>query len=222
MTIQRWLAWFFTSLNRCTCDVEAARGWRCGVGVGGWGDFCVRPAYQHGSGDGQLHDLFLGGIANIGDFSGDSSLVHDEDTVAHTEDFGQFGADHKDGFSLLGEVVDEEVEFVFGADVDAAGGFVEDDDVAVTFEPFSEDDFLLVAAGEVLDDFVVVGNLDAQVVDVSGQGVSFASMVDEAEGGKAGQVGQREVFADGVVEDEPVGFSVFGEQADAFFDRVAR
>ena len=49
---------------------------------------------------------------------------------------------------VFAEVADEAVDFGFCADVHAAGGFVEDEDARFGGEPFAEDEFLLVAAGE--------------------------------------------------------------------------
>ena len=43
--------------------------------------------------------------------------------------------------------MDELINLVFGADIDAACGFVKNDHVGITLEPLGEYDFLLVAAG---------------------------------------------------------------------------
>ena len=48
----------------------------------------------------------------------------------------------------LDEVVDQAVDLDLGADVDAAGRLVEDEDARLRLEPFREHDLLLVAAGE--------------------------------------------------------------------------
>ncbi len=40
------------------------------------------------SGDGHGEDVFLSGVGDVGDFSPDAAFVHDEDAVAHAEDFG--------------------------------------------------------------------------------------------------------------------------------------
>jgi hypothetical protein len=90
---------------------------------------------------------------------------HDDDAVAHAEDFGEFGGDHDDGQALLGEVAHEAVDFGFCADVDALGGFVEDQDFGFGGEPTGECDFLLVAAGESADGGLDGGGFGAHLFD---------------------------------------------------------
>ena len=63
---------------------------------------------------------------------------------------GQLRRDHDDRLALGRELVEQAVDLLLGADVDAARGLVEDQDVAVLDEPLGDDDLLLVAAGEVL------------------------------------------------------------------------
>jgi hypothetical protein len=54
--------------------------------------------------------------------------------------------------ALGGEPVDDRVDLVLGADVDAAGRLVEDQHVRVGEDPLAEDDLLLVAAGQLAGD----------------------------------------------------------------------
>jgi hypothetical protein len=62
------------------------------------------------------------------------------------EDLGQVRADHDDRHAALREVIDQAVDVGLGADVDAAGRFVEDQEAGVRVEPFAQHDLLLVAA----------------------------------------------------------------------------
>ena len=96
------------------------------------------------------HEAQEGGFAELGagEFAGEAALAHDEDAAAQADEFGEFGGDDEEGFAFEGEFVEELVDFGLGADVDAAGGFVDDEDVAIAGEPFGEGDFLLVAAAE--------------------------------------------------------------------------
>ena len=63
----------------------------------------------------------------------------------------------------VGELVEQPVDLLLGADVDAAGRLVEDEHVAVLGQPLGEDDLLLVAAGEVLHGLVDRRRLDPQL-----------------------------------------------------------
>ena len=62
-------------------------------------------------------------------------------------EFQEIGGNDEDGLAAVGQGLEQAVDFEFGADIDAAGGFVEEEDVAVAQQPFGDDDFLLVAAG---------------------------------------------------------------------------
>ena len=51
---------------------------------------------------------------------------HDEDAVGHAEHLGQLGGDHQDRDALPGELGEQPVHLGLGADVDAAGRLVDD------------------------------------------------------------------------------------------------
>ena len=84
-----------------------------------------------GASGGQVHDRFLGQVGSR-ELAGELALVHDQDAVAHAEDFFQVAGDHQDGDALLGELVHEGVDFALGADVDAARRLVEDEQRAAS------------------------------------------------------------------------------------------
>src|SRR5262245_23253963 len=78
----------------------------------------------------------------------DTSLVHDQNTIAHAENLGQFRRKHHDTHALCRELVHELVDFHFGTYVNAAGAFVKNQDIGGAAEPFAEHHFLLIAAAE--------------------------------------------------------------------------
>ena len=59
---------------------------------------------------------------------------------------GQLARDQEDARARRRELVDERVDLRLGADVDAAGRLVEDQDAAARRQPLGEHDLLLVAA----------------------------------------------------------------------------
>ena len=132
------------------------------------------------------HDAFFGGVG-AGDVGGEAALAHDEDAVAHAEDLGELGGDHDDGDPLLGELGDQGVDLGLGADVDAAGGFVEDENLRLGGEPAGDDDLLLVAAGEGADALLHRRGADAEVVDVAGDERALAGARRETRGTEAVQ-----------------------------------
>ena len=152
--------------------------------------------------------------------AGDGAFVHDGDAVADAEDFLHVAGDDDDGEALVGEGAEESVDFGFGADVDAAGGFVDDEDFWAEGEPFGEDDFLLVAAGEVAGLGFGCGGFDAEGGDLLLGGLAFGGAVDEAGDGVAEEGGEGDVFADGHFGDEAGAAAVFGDEVDAVADGV--
>ncbi len=89
-------------------------------------------------------------VALRGQLGGGMPVVHDDDAVGHADDLGELRRDHEDGDALLGEPAHELVDGDLGADVDAAGGLVEQHHAGLRGEPLGEHDLLLVAAREVL------------------------------------------------------------------------
>ena len=90
-------------------------------------------------------DPLLGRVG-AGDLGGDAALVQDEDPVGHREDLGQVARDEDDPEAGRGELGDDPVDLDLGADVDAAGRFVEDQQARLRGQPLGQDDLLLVAA----------------------------------------------------------------------------
>ena len=64
------------------------------------------------------------------------------------------------------ELEDQPLDLGLGADVDAAGRLVEDQDLRVRREPAGQDHLLLVAAAQVPDELLGVGRGDLQQLDV--------------------------------------------------------
>ena len=80
------------------------------------------------------------------------------------------------------EVVEQPVDLLLGAHVDAAGGLVEDEDVAVLEQPLADDDLLLVAAGEVAPSGATDGVLIARCLIWVGRRVALRRRLHEARG----------------------------------------
>ena len=76
------------------------------------------------------------------------ALADDEDPVGEAEHLLDLAGDDHDGDAAVGEGADELVDLAAGADVDAAGGLVEQQHPAVAQQPAGEHDLLLVAAGQ--------------------------------------------------------------------------
>src|SRR5258706_4117415 len=94
---------------------------------------------------GQLHDLLLGRAQGC-QLTGNAAFAHHQNAVAHAQHLGQLGRNHHDGAPLLGQRMQQLVNLAFGAHIDAARGFIEEENFAIPHQPFGNHDFLLVAA----------------------------------------------------------------------------
>jgi hypothetical protein len=76
------------------------------------------------------------------------SLPKNMESVTDIVYLGQIGGDKNDSCSSLQQFGEEFVDFDFRTDIDAYGGFVENEKAGTVVEPFSDDDFLLISAGK--------------------------------------------------------------------------
>ncbi len=122
--------------------------------------------------------------------------IADSDSIADSQKFGEIGRDDEDctGFFYAagavaagGEVVDELVDGGFGADVDAAGRFVEEEDVGIVMEEAGEGAFLLVAAGEIADGLKDVAAFEGEGVGPAVGGAALGAGTDEAQRAEGGR-----------------------------------
>src|SRR5258706_3735555 len=93
----------------------------------------------------QLHDLLLGRALSC-QLAGNAAFAHHQNAAAHAQHLGQLGPNHHDGAPLLGQRMQRLVNLAFGAHIDAARGFIEEENFAIPHQPFGNHDFLLVAA----------------------------------------------------------------------------
>ncbi len=84
------------------------------------------------------------------DEAADLAVAHHHDPVAHADQLLDLRGDHQDGGAVGRELVDDLVDLELGADVDAAGGLVQDEEPRPAQQPLADHHLLLVAAGEVL------------------------------------------------------------------------
>ena len=94
-----------------------------------------------------------GGFGQVrpGEFADALAIPEDQGTGADANNFIDFGTDEENGHSPLAERGDQRIDFSASADVDAAGGFIEDEKSGLDGEPAGEENFLLIAAGECSD-----------------------------------------------------------------------
>lgn len=172
---------------------------------------CERGRGEAGGGE---EDVFLGGSTG-GEFSGDAAVVKDEDAVADSEEFGEIAGDEDDGFAFAGEVLDESLDFGLGTDIHAAGGFIEDDEARVGFEPAGEEGFLLVASAQGAHGLLDVLGFDGETGDGLLDAGGLGAGTDGSEGGNGAKEPDADGGAEGMIEDEALAFAFFRYVDDA-------
>ena len=148
--------------------------------------------------------------------------MHDDDAIAHAEQFFHVARDHPDRHAAGGKFVDQRVDFRLGSDVHAARGLVENQHLRPAREPFAENDLLLIAAREQADRLGGTRRLHVQLADRFIDECGFLPRPHEAARAEAIEIRQAQVEADAGFEHEAVQPSIFGGKQDAGGKGVGR
>ena len=179
-----------------------------------------RASADEVAGRGEHHPLL--GRVGAGDLGRDAALVQDEDPVRHREDLGQVARDEDDPEAGRGELGDDPVDLDLGADVDAAGRLVEDEQARLGGQPLGQDDLLLVAARQRADHLLDAGHLDVELLGVVVRDRPLRGRVDQEPRKEPRQDRQGHVLGDREVEDEALLVAVLGQVGDARVHRRRR
>src|SRR5215218_7020927 len=90
------------------------------------------------------------------------TVTEDEDAAGCLHDLLQLRGDHENAEALAGKLPDETQDLGLGADIDPAGGFVEDEQFGIHAEPAGKQHLLLVAARELANALFGSGTSDAE------------------------------------------------------------
>src|SRR5262245_46493464 len=97
-----------------------------------------------------MYNSLFGGFGSV-ELAGDLAAGHDQHTIGDGEDFGEVGRNQNDRRSAIGQFDEQTVNFGFGADIDAAGRLIDEQDTRLDEQPFGEQHFLLIPAAEAVD-----------------------------------------------------------------------
>ena len=115
------------------------------------------------------------------------------------------------------------VDLAAGADVDTAGRLVEQQNRDVTCQPLGQDDLLLVATGERLDELVESLGLEPSLLDdLPNRRLGLATLEPSEPPAEPCEVGQHGVLQHGLREHEAGALAVLGHQGHASVDRGDR
>ena len=96
----------------------------------------------------------------------DPALEDGDCAIRQLHDLLDVGGDHQHSHAFLLELADDAVHVAAGGGVDAAGGFVEDDDLGTGGQGAGDDHLLLVAARQAADEVVQRDDLGAELVGI--------------------------------------------------------
>ena len=156
--------------------------------------------------------------SNVAD---DAALVHDQDAVSQAHHLGQLRGDENDREAGLGELADEVVDGGLGADVDALGRLVQDDDLRPRGEPLGDHHLLLVAAGELGHLLVPARGLDREARAQAAGRLALGRCRQEPALHVAGERGERGVGANAERQDGTLLLAVLRHVGDAGGNGVA-
>ena len=167
-----------------------------------------------------------GGLAGLvtQELAADAAIAHDDEAVGDAQHLGQLAGDDDDAAARRGHVVDDLVDLVLGAHVDAARRLVEDEHLQARLgQPARQDDLLLVAAGQQADLLLTVRGLDAQLLDEVVGALRLLAVAQEHAGGEAvAAAADVDVLSHRRVRQDALLLAVLRAQHDAGGDGVGR
>src|SRR5215213_443697 len=123
--------------------------------------------------------LLLGPDITAIDLAHYSAIAKHQQAIADGEQLDQLRRDYDDPLATVRERADDPQDLCLGLDIDAGRRLIHDQDLGLSSQPFADDDFLLIAAGEETHGGADRARLDAQVVDNrSGQTIA-AAVIDD-------------------------------------------
>src|SRR5471030_1443887 len=141
--------------------------------------------------------------------------------IRHAHDFGQLRADQYNADALRREPVHELVDRVFRTDVDAARGFIEEQDLRFAEQPFADHDLLLITAREIARDLIHARRTNAQRIDIFARDLRLLFEADKtARARYRSHVRERDVLRDRHLQRETIALAVLRQIRNAVADRI--
>src|SRR5439155_642183 len=156
------------------------------------------------------------------DLGRDLALAEDEDPVHQLEMLVHLGRQHHDRDAGACDIDQHLVDVALGAEVDAAGRIVEEEDGRMRREPACGHDLLLIAAAERRDQVAVPPDDDPQPLDVLAEATLGPPRDDDAERSIATLRRQSKVVEHRARLEDGLGPAVTRDVDDPVPDRVSR
>ena len=125
------------------------------------------------------------------------------------------GADHENGSAVVNKTVEQPEYFSLGTDVDSARRLIENEEPRICIQPFANDDFLLVAAGQSSDRSSGCRRGNSQLVDDGAGSLHCPPWHEQPRREQFAQSDQDDVVAYRTINRETLGLAVLRDQRHA-------
>src|SRR5690606_11311401 len=149
------------------------------------------------------------------------AAAEDMQPVGKLVDFRQVGRDEDDAGALLEKFAEQAVDFRLGANVDADGRLVEDEEPRAVAQPLADDDLLLVAAGHGGSKHATRRRLDAEIADLPVGVGRLVTLADHQARTQLAEDRQVDVEAYRQVEAQALVAAAFRRKRDTEIHRLA-
>ena len=146
--------------------------------------------------------------------------MDDHDAVAHAEHFRQFGRDHDDGNALGSQIIDYTIDFFLCTDVHASGRLVKNQYLRIGIDPLGNYDLLLITAGEIGAFMLRAETLDVEFINALFDQFSALLLGQHRLVGDLAEIGKLDVLCNALLQQQTLGLSVLGDEADAGIDGI--
>src|SRR5438093_6721582 len=109
-------------------------------------------------------DLLLSCLTSV-KFPTDFPLMHHEDAIAHTQNFGHLRRNHDNRNAICSEPVHEVIDLFLCSHVDSTRRLVKNEDLRLTAQPFAQHDLLLISSAEIYHLLAESRGFDMEVAD---------------------------------------------------------
>src|SRR5439155_9134876 len=140
----------------------------------------------------------------------DFPLMHHEDAIAHTQNFGHLRRNHDNRNAICSESVHELIDFFLGSHVDSTRRFVKYENVRLTAQPFAQHDLLLISSAEIDHLLAERRRFDMEVADEFSGKPLLLGAAHNSKPRNLFDAGQTHVRHHGESQDKTLGFSILG------------
>ncbi len=133
----------------------------------------------------------------------------------------EIGRDQNHPHALIAEAPDRLKDFLLGAEVDAPGRFVEQQDLGFPVEPFSKHELLLISSRQIERLGIEPLGIESKLPGKHLAPLARLAPVDDGPGGNSVKIGQHQVGQRRACQHQSLALAVLRGEHDAAPDRLA-